>query len=312
MPVTYARVPRTGRAIRSYRTAVVSGVVACWAANIVWCYFVLQIVPQHEEEGREGQSLEEAARDGEISTVPLIRVLDTNFPSLRWIANVVNGFIVLSVSVSFLTIGTGFRHMLEGVVRHRRHVHGLAPEGPPSESDQGRDHGRERGSSFNDSLSLPDVGEAGAVPGLVDAAAEDLFDVPLEEGGEGPDPEATSTATAAARSGGREGNGGGQGAEAKGSGIDKEEEGEEEDGVSAGAVVTAAPPMTVARCCRSLRRALFLMTTRRLVLNGVGFSFVALIAQMNPKVRLAACARPPLSPRPVAAPPTAPARRRDS
>lgn len=61
-------------------------------------------------------SLEQAARDGEISTVPVIEVIDAGYKQYHWVSVMVLAFIVLSVTVSFVTLGTGMKHVLDGFV----------------------------------------------------------------------------------------------------------------------------------------------------------------------------------------------------
>ena len=70
--------------------------------NIFWAFFVLEIVPQtNEDAARLGTwiSLEEAEENGQISTVPIIEIIELRFPQFHWISLTVTFFIVLSITV---------------------------------------------------------------------------------------------------------------------------------------------------------------------------------------------------------------------
>jgi amino acid permease len=125
MPVTYARLGEQPSAsgVRRYRAAVIAGLITCYFLNIVWCVSVLAVVPQATpdapSQGSEGVvvSLEAANALGEISTVPLIAALEQHrAQAAPAVAVLVNIFITVSITVSFLVIGSGLRHMIDGVV----------------------------------------------------------------------------------------------------------------------------------------------------------------------------------------------------
>jgi amino acid permease len=124
MPVTYARLGGTpsARGVRRYRAAVIAGLVTCYGLNIVWCVSVLAVVPQraqdwsHQIGNVTAPSLEMANTLGEISTVPLIAALEQyNAGAAPIVAVLVNIFITVSITVSYLVIGSGLRHMIDGV-----------------------------------------------------------------------------------------------------------------------------------------------------------------------------------------------------
>lgn len=95
-----------------FRIASVLGLAVCWIINILWVYFLLIIVPQTARPGEdEENTLEYARKHGLISTVPLINIINKKFPSLAWIAYLVNIFIMISITVSFITLGAGLKHM---------------------------------------------------------------------------------------------------------------------------------------------------------------------------------------------------------
>lgn len=126
MPVIFSRVPFNATGIKRFRGAVAGAVILCWVLNIAWAYAVLSIVPQTDELDAEDAiehpelqgitvSLAQSRERGEISTVPLTQVINHGFPQYSWVSTTVTVFIVLSVSVSFITMGTGLKHVLDGI-----------------------------------------------------------------------------------------------------------------------------------------------------------------------------------------------------
>ncbi|CAF0761396.1 unnamed protein product, partial [Didymodactylos carnosus] len=105
----------------------------------VRCWSVLAVVPQHSvclpnelnqtinweynliNETQEQHhciytpSLEKAEENGEISTVPLSTILD-DYKYFSWISLIVQLFIVISISVSYMTMGSALHHTIKGVV----------------------------------------------------------------------------------------------------------------------------------------------------------------------------------------------------
>ncbi|CAE1317941.1 unnamed protein product [Acanthosepion pharaonis] len=102
------------------------GLITCAILNILWCWTVIEIVPQHctpmIETNQSSHSpvtcnsLESAKENGEISTKPLIRIMRHKHLSFFWVSKVVEVFILISITVSFLTIGIGMHHMISGIV----------------------------------------------------------------------------------------------------------------------------------------------------------------------------------------------------
>ena len=92
---------------------MVGGLFTVWILNVFWAYFLLEAVPQLGP----APSLEHAAAEGEIATTPLIQVIEHSYPQYNYIAWFVDIFITVSISVSFLTVGIAFVHVLDGFVR---------------------------------------------------------------------------------------------------------------------------------------------------------------------------------------------------
>lgn len=116
--------------VKRFRVSVTLGVIACFLLNILWCLFVLQIVPQTNENipvvndgtsnnnnnhQKYNYTLENCYKNGEISTIPVVHIIETYFPAYRWTIFFIDGFVIISITVSFLTLGKGFKHVLDGI-----------------------------------------------------------------------------------------------------------------------------------------------------------------------------------------------------
>eukprot|EP01135_Chromosphaera_perkinsii_P000491 Nk52_evm45s96 gene=Nk52_evmTU45s96 len=129
MPMVYAHVPQQEHEIRIFRRGILFGTITCFVLNILWCYAVLEVVPQCNDSVTSAPhpndettvencdiSLSKSEEEGEIATVPLTEVMERDHKEFVWIATVLTYFITLSVTVSFLTMGSAFRHALEGTI----------------------------------------------------------------------------------------------------------------------------------------------------------------------------------------------------
>ncbi|XP_051768130.1 uncharacterized protein si:ch211-51h4.2 isoform X2 [Ctenopharyngodon idella] len=123
-----------------FRRAVLGGLATCTLLNILWCWAVLEIVPQMAVESvleekllnrSAGQteathpvhtfiysniSLEESEKAGEIATIPLTKVITQRYSRFSWVAELIQIFITISVTVSFLVMGTAMKHTIDGLV----------------------------------------------------------------------------------------------------------------------------------------------------------------------------------------------------
>ncbi|XP_071508065.1 uncharacterized protein [Diadema antillarum] len=141
MPMMYARIDYSRKQIQLFWWTVFAGLTTCMVLNVLWCWAVLDIVPQlsscitHVTEDilisgnttiveifttpsaspcAEDLSLEKSAREGEISTIPLIAILEQDYPQYTWVAVLVELFIMISITVSYLTIGSALLHSFLG------------------------------------------------------------------------------------------------------------------------------------------------------------------------------------------------------
>jgi hypothetical protein len=114
MPVTWSQLgfQKDGRTVQLYRIAVVLGVVTCYIFCTIWCLAVLLVVPQTSSTN----SLETAYKLGQISTVPLVSQLHQVNSVPKIVSFLVNGFICLSTTVSFLVMGSGLKNALDGLL----------------------------------------------------------------------------------------------------------------------------------------------------------------------------------------------------
>ncbi|GJQ08968.1 hypothetical protein GpartN1_g759.t1 [Galdieria partita] len=113
MPVTWSQLgsQKDSRTVKLYRVSVVSAVVTCYILCTVWCLAILLVVPQTSSV----DSLQTAYKLGQISTVPLVSQLHQVQSIPNIVSFLVNGFICLSTTVSFLVMGSGFKSVLDGL-----------------------------------------------------------------------------------------------------------------------------------------------------------------------------------------------------
>lgn len=126
MPFLFRKIENDASQIQKYRLAVVMALVTCTILNILWCWAVIEIVPQHctpmigtnqsSHSPVPCNSLKSAKENGEISTEPLTRIIRHKHPSFLWVAIVVEVFIMISITVSFMTMGTAMHHTICGIV----------------------------------------------------------------------------------------------------------------------------------------------------------------------------------------------------
>ncbi|CAF1622963.1 unnamed protein product, partial [Didymodactylos carnosus] len=64
----------------------------------------------------EKPSLQKAGINGEISTVPLSSIIEHDYKYYSWVSFIVQLFIVTSISVSYMTMGSALHHTIKGVV----------------------------------------------------------------------------------------------------------------------------------------------------------------------------------------------------
>ncbi|CAF3353316.1 unnamed protein product [Rotaria socialis] len=142
MPLMFSKLKQTREEIIGFNVALFLGLTTCVILNILWCWSILAVVPQHstclstninetiqmafnplnESQIRDrcmlySPSLKKAALGGQISTVPLSEVLENDeFKFFQYVSFIVQLFIVISISVSFMTMGSALHHTIKGVV----------------------------------------------------------------------------------------------------------------------------------------------------------------------------------------------------
>ncbi|XP_048745678.2 uncharacterized protein LOC125658456 isoform X2 [Ostrea edulis] len=129
MPLMYSKISPVKDQIQNFRLSVNLGLITCTVLNILWCWAVLDIVPQlssfpcptdkhsTDSEGTlcyRNISLQRSASEGEISTIPLTKIIKEKYPTYSWVAFLVELFIMVSITVSFLTVGAVLHHTLLG------------------------------------------------------------------------------------------------------------------------------------------------------------------------------------------------------
>mmetsp|Transcript_29296 Transcript_29296/g.41246 ORF Transcript_29296/g.41246 Transcript_29296/m.41246 type:complete len:528 (-) Transcript_29296:60-1643(-) len=116
MPLIFNKVPQTPQDVKKYRAAVMSGLFVCGVLIVLWTFFIMKAVPQTSEDD-DSPSLSSANENGCISTIPLVEILqddEDGNSSFGWIATIVQVFIMISVTVSFIAVGSGLKNFLDG------------------------------------------------------------------------------------------------------------------------------------------------------------------------------------------------------
>ncbi|XP_030288072.1 uncharacterized protein LOC115590789 isoform X2 [Sparus aurata] len=143
MPLLFSQISHNKTQILWFRRAVLGGLTTCTVLNILWCWAVLEIVPQTSLSERRTPaetmthpdssippgppssvspllysniSLEESEKAGEIATIPLTKIINERYRAYSWVAELIQVFIAISVSVSFLVMGSAMKHTIDGLV----------------------------------------------------------------------------------------------------------------------------------------------------------------------------------------------------
>ncbi|XP_035863574.1 uncharacterized protein si:ch211-51h4.2 isoform X3 [Sander lucioperca] len=143
MPLLFSQISHNKTQILWFRRAVLAGLTTCTVLNILWCWAVLEIVPQtsiperwlaaetttqpgpsnlsgpHSSASRvlySNISLEESEKAGEIATIPLTKIINERYKAYSWLAELIQVFIAISVTVSFLVMGSAMKHTIDGLV----------------------------------------------------------------------------------------------------------------------------------------------------------------------------------------------------
>ncbi|KAM8745339.1 uncharacterized protein AB9X84_016587 [Acanthopagrus schlegelii] len=143
MPLLFSQISHNRTQILWFRRAVLGGLTTCTVLNILWCWAVLEIVPQtslserrtpaetttHPDFGSlpgpppsvspllySNISLEESEKAGEIATIPLTKIINERYRAYSWVAELIQVFIAISVTVSFLVMGSAMKHTIDGLV----------------------------------------------------------------------------------------------------------------------------------------------------------------------------------------------------
>ncbi|XP_051957086.1 uncharacterized protein si:ch211-51h4.2 [Xyrauchen texanus] len=137
MPFLFSEISHIKIQVLWFRRAVLGGLATCTLLNILWCWAVLEIVPQMAMESLLEErllnssadttqpvhtfvysniSLEESEKAGEIATIPLTKIITQRYSRFSWVAELIQIFITISITVSFLVMGTAMKHTIDGLV----------------------------------------------------------------------------------------------------------------------------------------------------------------------------------------------------
>ncbi|XP_024277457.1 uncharacterized protein si:ch211-51h4.2 [Oncorhynchus tshawytscha] len=141
MPLLFSEISHNKTQIMWFRRVILGGLATCTVLNILWCWAVLEIVPQMSvqrvmEESvvnttsgvvsessptaytmvYSNISLEESEKAGEIATIPLTKIISLKYRHYSWVAELIQIFIAISITVSFLVMGSAMKHTIDGLV----------------------------------------------------------------------------------------------------------------------------------------------------------------------------------------------------
>ncbi|XP_044054518.1 uncharacterized protein si:ch211-51h4.2 isoform X2 [Siniperca chuatsi] len=146
MPLLFSQISHNKTQILWFRRAVLGGLTTCTVLNVLWCWAVLEIVPQTSIPERRPTaeaaqpnssslsgprssispllysniSLEESEKAGEIATIPVTKIINERYRAYSWVAELIQVFIAISVTVSFLVMGSAMKHTIDGLVSSLR------------------------------------------------------------------------------------------------------------------------------------------------------------------------------------------------
>ncbi|KAL1022466.1 hypothetical protein UPYG_G00028050 [Umbra pygmaea] len=140
MPLLFSEISHNKTQIMWFRRVILGGLTTCTILNILWCWAVLEIVPQvsvHRvmegvvnntgallpDSSAHGYtlifsniSLEASEKAGEIATIPLTKIISVKYRRYSWVAELIQVFIAVSITVSFLVMGSAMKHTIDGLV----------------------------------------------------------------------------------------------------------------------------------------------------------------------------------------------------
>ncbi|XP_058257565.1 uncharacterized protein si:ch211-51h4.2 isoform X3 [Hemibagrus wyckioides] len=143
MPFLFSEIYHSRTQVLWFRRAVLGGLTTCTILNILWCWAVVDIVPQmavksileekllntslvRMETTRPAHtfiysniSLEESEKAGEIATIPLTKIINQRYAHFWWVAELIQIFITISITVSFLVMGSAMKHTIDGLVNRQ-------------------------------------------------------------------------------------------------------------------------------------------------------------------------------------------------
>ncbi|CAL8307549.1 unnamed protein product [Lota lota] len=143
MPLLFSQISHNKNQILWFRRAVLAGLTTCAVLNILWCWAILEIVPQTASSRGTAASggaprtnssrsivtpfsppppeyshisLEASEKAGEIATIPLTKIIREQHKAYCWVSELIQIFIAISITVSFLVMGSAMKHTIDGLV----------------------------------------------------------------------------------------------------------------------------------------------------------------------------------------------------
>eukprot|EP01111_Echinosteliopsis_oligospora_P017740 TRINITY_DN7800_c0_g1_i1.p1 TRINITY_DN7800_c0_g1~~TRINITY_DN7800_c0_g1_i1.p1 ORF type:complete len:556 (-),score=87.90 TRINITY_DN7800_c0_g1_i1:22-1689(-) len=137
LPVVFSRIGSKPKDMIKLMIAATLGLTTVYILNIFWCYFLLLVIPQTSPANDPTSiSLVNTQIAGQIATIPLIEIIEQKYPQYKWIAFLIDLFIMVSITVSYITMGSGMKHNLDGMANSWRKSATIPPHHHDPSSDK--------------------------------------------------------------------------------------------------------------------------------------------------------------------------------
>ena len=131
LTIIYGKFKPTKSNVRALRGGAMTGIFVCAALCILWTLFILKSVPQDHVDNNY-PSLRQyefhfklkilnfffrAEQQGEICTIPLVRIIHSQFPQFQWVATFITLFIAFSLTISYIIVTASLKQQIDGYMK---------------------------------------------------------------------------------------------------------------------------------------------------------------------------------------------------
>eukprot|EP01080_Neovahlkampfia_damariscottae_P010720 gene10720-3340_t len=116
LTIIYGKFKPTKSNVRALRGGAMTGIAVCSILCVLWTYFVLKSVPQDHVDNNY-PSLRQAEQQGDICTIPLVKIIHTRFPQFQWVAIFITLFIAFSLTISYIIVTASLKQQIDGYIK---------------------------------------------------------------------------------------------------------------------------------------------------------------------------------------------------